>query len=68
MARLVEEEADLKNALFEEMFIERDSDSSKDEIIPSQDGELQVPLVHTRRPNLVHTDNTRCLLIHRIKG
>lgn len=66
MARLVVEEADLKNAFFEEMFIERDSDSSKDEIIPYQDGELQVPLVHTRRPK--PTDNTRCLLIHRIEG
>lgn len=66
MARLVDKEADLKNALFEEMFIERDSDSSTDEIIPSQDGKLQVPLVHTRRPKL--TDNTRYLLIHRIKG
>lgn len=52
MARLVVEEADLKNALFEVLFIERDSDSSKDEIIPSQDGELQVPLAHTRRPKL----------------
>lgn len=66
MARLEIEEADLKNVLFEEMFIERDSDSSKDEIIPSQDGELQVPIVHTRRPK--PTDNTRCLLILRIKG
>lgn len=43
------EEADLQDALFEEMTSNHDSDSSegKDEIIPSKDDEPEVPLVQT---------------------